>query len=237
MKTLRLFLITNLSLFFSFLIHAEQEEEINFTADTLVNNMFRSFTFSPQGEEFLLGIKNVDYFYCEGKGVTKMTGDFFNEETPQPRMEFIFAYKDPNKDEAGWFAVSEPSMLDSFWLFVAMKKANEEKWTNIWDSKYSIVRGSHPMEDAVKATINDFILRLDVDMEEKSTENLFWQKAETGEIATLSTDWYITMNRNTKKFFWFSDQKKIMRLFAFPGESVSMDQKTTFEGDCSITKR
>ena len=88
--------------------------------------MFRSFVFSPQGEEFLLGIKNVDYFYCEGKGVTKMTGDFFNEETPQPRMEFIFAYKDPNKDEAGWFAVSEPSMLDSFWLFVAMKKVNAD---------------------------------------------------------------------------------------------------------------
>lgn len=97
MKILSLFLITNLSLFFSFLIHAE-EEEINFTADTLVNNMFRSFVFSPQGEEFLLGIKNVDYFYCEGKGVSKMTGDFFNEETPHSRMEFIFAYKDPKKE-------------------------------------------------------------------------------------------------------------------------------------------
>ena len=236
MKNLSLFLITNLSLFFSFLIHAE-EEEINFTADTLVNNMFRSFVFSPQGEEFLLGLKNVDYFYCEGKGVTKTTGgDFFNEETPQPRMEFIFAYRDPNKDEEGLFAVSEPTMLESSWLFVAMKKINEEKWKNIWDSKYSIVRGSHHMEDAVKATINDFILRLDIDIEINS-ENLFWQKEGEGEIATLSTDWYITMNRNTNKFFWFSDAKKMVRLFAFPDKPVSMDQKTTFEGDCSITKR
>jgi len=74
-------------------------------------------------------------------------------------------------------------------------------------------------------------------MENKRTENLFWQKSGPGEIATLSTDWYITMNRNTNKFFWFSDQKKIVRADALPNESFSMDQKTTFEGDCTITKR
>ena len=78
-----------------------------------------------------------------------------------------------------------------------------------------MVRGSNPMEDAVKATINAFVLRIDINKEVKNTENLFWEKIEDiGEVATLSTDWFITMNRNTKKFYWQKNEKiKVVKIF------------------------
>lgn len=239
MRTLFFISIFKLNLLLSFLIYGEETKE-NFTAETLVFSMFRNFSFSEEGEKFLLKMKGIEYFYCEGKGSTIVTSELNDEQQSSPisRMEFIFAFREDDKDNPGWFAISEPSMLNSSWLVVAIKPIGKEDWKNIWDSEFSIVPGQSPFEDLFKATLNEFILRLDVEQKIELQE-LQWRRfSEGAETARLSIDWYISMNRNTNSFYWLSDEKDMVRFDEFPDmPPLGVDKRTIYEGDCSLTRR
>lgn len=204
--------------------------------DKLMMNAYRAMIMNDSGDDLLQNFNNLEYFYCEGLGTTEISidGILQDEFTSNTRTEFIFAFQDVDleQEQSGLFAISDPTMLGDGWLVVSAKFLEDKKWKNVWDSKFSYETSKNPLEDVTKGTVNDFILRVDIN---QKNEEKIWNSLGNGMLVDdVSQDTYSTMNRKTLKFFHSQVSKRLGKMNEFTFTTI---EKTNSEGDCSVVKR
>jgi len=228
----KLLLIFPLLLMLSPISHGEEEGTL---IDKMMINAYRGMAFNEDGDDLLKIFTDLEYFYCEGKGSSKFfSKEIGEEEIINNRTEFIFAFQDVNKDKEkiGLFAISEPSELGEGWLVASTKFLSDKTWKNVWDSKFTFEDSSHPLEDGIKGTVNEFILRVDIN---RKFEDENWQEISEGmQSTTVSVDWYITMNRKNKNFYWLSQVEKKGKV---QNVAFNMSEKDEYEGECTTFER
>ena len=228
--------ITLFSLFIVMLSGLVFSQDENLNVDKLMMNAYRALMLNSSGDNLLQTYNNLEYFYCEGSGTTEMRieGILQDELTSNTRTEFVFAFQDVDRElqQTGLFAISEPTMLGDGWLVVSAKFLDDTAWKNVWDAKFSYENSNNPLENAAKGTVNDFILRFDINQKNES-EN--WKSLGNGMLVSdVSLDTYSTMNRKTLKFFHSQISKKLGKSNEFTFNTI---EKTSSEGDCSVVKR
>ena len=212
------------------------ESELNkegFTAKNLTVAMLRALFEDEKADETFKTF-GVDYFQCDGQGSeqTYMDGEALVD--PQYfRSEIIIAFKE--EGNPAMFALSHPGFLGAGWLVVSAKFESEKpnNWIDIWDDEHNMTELDYPLINAIKGTVNDFVLRVDVEGEQSED----WIEVEKGIFnSTISTTGTVSMNRNTLSYYETATEVNRMMI-----QEAQMQfeyvTKSNAEGTCTPIER
>ena len=193
--------------------------------------VFREFFKSQNADLFNKAYSDLEYFYCEGRGKKEVQSkdQLLEKSEVRERITFAFSEVDENTENGGLFAISVPKHLGSGWLAVSRKFPGQERWIDIWDEKYGLF--PTPLDNAVKGTVSDFALRVDV---RRTHEPEHWKQLANGKSASdVSSDLYVTMNRKYKNFYFENKEWKKVRVSA--KKVADFSYKTSVKGECSTS--
>ena len=194
----------------------------------------RQMSFDENSDDFLMSY-NLDYFLCESTVTTGvyLDGVIQGDLVDNFRSQFIFAVKDTDwdNDQSGMLAVSAPDIAGSIWV-VASVNAIQEKdyWIDVWDSKFNLGDYDFPLIDSFKGTVNDFILRVDLDMQEE--EN--WEQVNGMLVTPVSREQVVSMNRGNLNYYEEQIETKLAKIQDF---SFSFELVKKAEGSCTNIER
>ncbi len=206
------------------------------TAQKLSALMYRSLLTNEKGDEILQINTDLEYFFCEGSGTTTTFIDGYVQELPNSnyQSELIIAFNDRKEGEpaTGLLALSQPDFIGNGWLVVSSNIIKENAWMDVWDSKYNFEEVNDPLIDSVKGTINDFVLRIDLN---PSSETEEWELiGDDMYLKDVSLNASISMNRNKLNYY---EQFTKIRKGKTKNLSFDLLEETSAEGTCSRVER
>ena len=210
------------------------EPEINkerLTVKNLTVGMLRALFEDEKADEKIKKF-DVNYFQCDAQGLelTYMDGKAIAD--PQYfRSEIVIAFKEEGNPSI--FALSHPGFLGDGWLVVSAKFKKPNNWIDIWDDEHNMTELDYRLINAVKGTVNDFVLRVDVEGEQPED----WVEIERGIFMTsVNTAGTVSMNRNTLSYFETSTE--VRRLMVQEAQmQFEYVTKSNAEGTCTPIER
>ena len=217
----------------SFAIQPSEPEltEDELTLKNYLVAVFRALFEDEKADEKLKSF-GMDYFYCDGQGSEQTYMDGKAIVDPKYyRSEIIIALKE--EDSPALFAVAHPKVLGDGWLVVSAKFKKPNYWIDIWDDEHNMTELDYRLINAVKGTVNDFVLRVDVEGEQPED----WVEIERGIFMTsVNTAGTVSMNRNTLSYFETSTE--VRRLMVQEAQmQFEYVTKSNAEGTCTPIER
>lgn len=197
--------------------------------------VYRQISFDENSDDLLMSYANLDYFLCESTGTTAayLDGVIQGDLVDNFRSQFIFAVRDTDwdNDQSGMLAVSAPDIAGSLWVVASLNAIKEKDyWIDVWDSKFNVGDFNFPLIDSFKGTVNDFILRVDLDMQEE--EN--WEQVDGILVTPVSREAVVSMNRGNLNYYEEQIETKLAKIQDF---SFSFELVKKAEGSCTNIER